>query len=694
MKDFVNLRVVVKVLLSLSVSCLIVGLLLQYVLGVTDPADRPRLFQTILQTSLPCIGGYLIVNLLGAFVRTLRYFVLLKASTSRVPSLYHVGLVTVARNMFVDLLPARLGELSYIAMLNRGYRTRADACLSSLAISFIFDLIALACLVLLLIGYQALTSSLPMWLLVVFVFLVCMSLALLFFLFTIVPAVTGFLEQRLPGRGRYLDRFLVFSRHVISSLEQVRKAGIGWQVFFISLSVRIFKYAGLYLLFMGVVLPSFSNVSSEPITVISTLLTAEASASLPIPSFMSFGTYESGGAAALIFLGADKAAAVIIMLALHIISQSIDYTLGALAMVLFIFSTLPSKEPAGTSKRRRIGVKVVLLTVFVGGVGLFLLFQLRLVKKIGPIIPPDRGQAVQRIFHEGVISKTDSRLPAKKGFVVWSSNRYGSHDILMLTLPDKVISRLTDHPNTEYFPRISPDGKSIVFARSREKWVPQRNYFPWDVYLLSLVDGKERLIAEHGNVPTWSEDGKIIYFQRNGNQFVRYFLDTGAEEVVMETGNNIDLPASVLLETPSWSSVRNAMAVTLRGSMRETSIIHADGSMQKIANGCQLNWSPAARFLYYVDHGGKQQNAIYRVDPVTMEKTLLFDSPTSYSHEYFPRIANSRDTMVYGASTGGHQHDAADYEIFIWLMGTPMSNAERLTFHTGNDCWPDIYLFP
>ncbi len=34
----------------------------------------------------------------------------------------------------------------------------------------------------------------------------------------------------------------------------------------------------------------------------------------------------------------------------------------------------------------------------------------------------------------------------------------------------------------------------------------------------------------------------------------------------------------------------------------------------------------------------------------------------------------------------------ADYEIFLWQVGTPAETASRLTYHTGNDNWPDVYL--
>ena len=92
----------------------------------------------------------------------------------------------------------------------------------------------------------------------------------------------------------------------------------------------------------------------------------------------------------------------------------------------------------------------------------------------------------------------------------------------------------------------------------------------------------------------------------------------------------------------------------------------------------------------WIDHPGRQQNAIYARNQKT-EPFVLLDAPEPWSHEYFPRFSADGRWLVYGASTGGHEQDSADYEIF--LLDTANTNVPpvRLTFHTGNDCWPDIW---
>ena len=48
--------------------------------------------------------------------------------------------------------------------------------------------------------------------------------------------------------------------------------------------------------------------------------------------------------------------------------------------------------------------------------------------------------------------------------------------------------------------------------------------------------------------------------------------------------------------------------------------------------------------------------------------------------------------MVWGITQRGHDHDIADCEIYLWEVGTPKESAVRLTHHSANDRWPDIFI--
>jgi hypothetical protein len=588
--------------------------------------------------------------------------------------------------MFVDLLPARLGELSFIAMLNRGYRVGADFCISALSISFLFDMIALGLLLCTLILYQLFGGSYQPWLLGAIAVVFALSVALIIVLFPLANRIALFLQEKQATNWKYLGNLVKLFNDTAAALQEAARSGILRPVLLLSLGVRVSKYLGLYTLFLAVVRPNFPGVRTDLSAVLVSLVSGEASASLPIPAFMSFGSYEAGGAMALIALGVNKTGSLLIMLALHMWSQGIDYTLGIIAVVVFFFIVGQRLEQRTTA---RVTKPVWLLAAIVVLSGLlFFAYQLRGIKKLGGFTQPASGQAISGMM----LQPFQRELGSLHGFVVWSSNRFGNHDILKMSLPDRTITRLTTHPNSEYYPRVSPDGASIIFARGHETYVSHRNELAWDVIILDLKTNTERLIAKNGNVPTWSEDGQKIRFQRNGNQFVEYSLRTGKETVLMESGKNIPIPATVTLGTPMWSDRRDAMTATLRGAVRGTFIIQPGKKMRQIGDGCELFWSPNSSYLYYVDHGGRMQNAFYKVDPKTLQRTKWFDSPGKYSHEYFPKVSNTGDILVFGASAGGHEHDREDYEIFLWKIGSPPETAVRLTYHTGNDNWPDLFL--
>lgn len=329
--------------------------------------------------------------------------------------------------------------------------------------------------------------------------------------------------------------------------------------------------------------------------------------------------------------------------------------------------------------------KAVVLASVVLMVAVALAGYLRWEKKQGRKTPPPAGVSV---LGEKIAQAAD--LP--RGFVVWSSNRHGNHEILRMDLPGKKITRLTNHPHTDYYPRISPDGSKIVFSRSQKPWVSQRNTQLWDVVLHDLETGKERIIARNGNTPTWSADGRKVYFQNDIVNFTEVDIETGEQKTLFSSGRG-EVKQGAILYTPNYNAESGKLAVTQHIGDYMATIVDMDGKIKKVGYGCQIYWNKNGELLYHVGHGGKQKNAFYLYDARSGDYQKWLDLPGEFSHEYFPRLSNDEKYLVFGASKGGHEHDSADYENFLWQLGAPVESAVRLTYHTGNDNWPDIYIY-
>lgn len=290
-------------------------------------------------------------------------------------------------------------------------------------------------------------------------------------------------------------------------------------------------------------------------------------------------------------------------------------------------------------------------------------------------------------------------LTDKHGFVVWSSNRSGQHDIYKMSLPDMHVTALTTHPHTEYFPRISPDGRKLIFSRSQEPYVSQRNWVDWDLYLLNLETGEETRIANNATFGSWLNNDEIAY-AKDGHSVVRYDIKSEKRQTVFETGVGNDMPKGALISTPSYNPENEELVFTGKQSHIGLNTGHwgtalvKDEQVEGVHNGCQLFWSSTGELLFQVVSRGNQGNSFVYVDPKTYEVTPMLDLRGEFSHEYFPKTSNDGSHLVFAASRGKdkHEHDRADYEIFLWKIGGNPGQATRITFHSGNDNWPDVYL--
>lgn len=301
------------------------------------------------------------------------------------------------------------------------------------------------------------------------------------------------------------------------------------------------------------------------------------------------------------------------------------------------------------------------------------------------IVPPEPGRG------SGTEEQAAFSVAARefRGRIVWSSNRLGDHEIVLLDLRGGVpkLERLTEDPHVDTFPRFSPDGEKILFNRSRKPWVSARDPEPWDVWLMSADGSGAQRLAEHGFHASFTPDGRAAVFARGG-RVIRLWLDDRREETLLDSKR----------ELGGWGQepdlFQSRLAVTVRGGRRAFGVYDLDRKRFAAFSGdsCQIGWWPGGERLIWAEgHAGRGGTRIARGSPDGRGVETLMDLPGSLSHEYFPRVSRDGRWLVWAASSGGHEHDRADYEIFLWKVGMPWDKALRLTHHTGNDQWPDVF---
>ncbi len=682
-------QVIYRLLLGAGVSFSMLAVLLYVFSNTGQEINLSKLVDLIRNVSLLGLLWYLTTQLIGVWLRSVRYQALLIAAGDQTkPGLSDLFPVTLVRNMTVDLLPARVGELVFVGLLKRTNNTHVSHSLSSLVFATLFD-IAVILPVVLILALFILTERQMQLTLAGGAVILIIALVIIYFAMKILgPWITRWITGFAVNHpNKLVQKFAQF----VNEFNQAVQTTIAGQQFnkvvWLTIGLRITKYLGLCLLFLGVVRSSFPQLAELSIgQLVSILIAGETAASLPVPTFLSLGSYEAGAAGILSLYGVALGSAVLIMLAVHLCSQIIDYTLGLLGVAWLLFKPLFSKTPTKRPVQAQSKLATILtsIVVVIGLVAVFYGFQA--TRKAWSINAPPAGKIIETANNSEPISGWNSG----PGFIVWSSNRNGNHDIYYMSLPNREITQVTDHPHTENYPKISPDGSQIVFQRARKTWQSFRDPSPWDIVLKDLKTGAERVLTESASEANWAPDGKKVSFRRDNSNVFTVNVETGEEQKIYDSAG-LELPEHAGLQTPMLNS-KGELAVTVRGPLRMTAVYKINNPIH-IGQGCQVTWSPDEKFVYYIDHGGKGQNLFKRYDFVEGKNKVWVDMPGEYSHEYFPKLTQDGKWLVFAASTGGHEHDTADYELFMWKVDTDPATAVRLTYHSGNDSWPDIFVY-
>ena len=103
-----------------------------------------------------------------------------------------------------------------------------------------------------------------------------------------------------------------------------------------------------------------------------------------------------------------------------------------------------------------------------------------------------------------------------RGTIVYSSDVGGSEDIYRFSLPDGAPVRLTDGPEKEFDPDLSPDGRLIAYRRN-----PREGSDAADIWVMrvdgtdkrNLTDAPERM----NWAPAWTPDGRIAFSRQDAS---------------------------------------------------------------------------------------------------------------------------------------------------------------------------------
>ncbi len=314
--------------------------------------------------------------------------------------------------------------------------------------------------------------------------------------------------------------------------------------------------------------------------------------------------------------------------------------------------------------------------------------------------PPSGAEGQVSAEQRAAMQKIGARV---KGLIVWSSSRFGNHDLFTMKADGSELKQLTQGEAVDWYPRFSPDGQQILFTRSRGGWVSEQDANrpgKWDLYLMPTTGGEPRRVVENASWGIWIGPQKILFSR--GTQVLTRELAGGAETLLADSAQ-IPALGGAELQNPHLSPDGGYLAMTLRGARRETGVLAlATKTWTQTGEGCQVNWFPAGDRIYWVNPSGNGGSELFAqalkegkpVRKLGYDELRFVDIPGPRSHEYFPQLDASGRWLVWAATQRGHDHDIADYELYLWEVGSAPSEATRLTFHSSNDRWPDLHVTP
>ena len=269
--------------------------------------------------------------------------------------------------------------------------------------------------------------------------------------------------------------------------------------------------------------------------------------------------------------------------------------------------------------------------------------------------------------------------------------------------------QLTDQAGTEFYPSLSPDGKSFVFAAktngnfdiflqrvggrsprnltegsksadTQPVYSPDGKYIAFrsggmeggGIFVMEETSENPRRVSDFGYHPSWSPDGREIVVsgwntdlpsgKRNPSELTVINIDTGQTRILIDG----------FVSQPSWSphGQRIAYWVTQSGGRRDVATISAGGGEPIMVTGFAGTnwnpvWSPDGKFLYFAsDRGGSMAFWRVPIDEATgkvLGEPEIVQTPAKYNRH----LAFSRDgkRLIYVQTNEQSNLKAVEFDV-------------------------------
>ncbi len=231
--------------------------------------------------------------------------------------------ITMFHNLMNNIVPFRIGELSYIYLIKKAKKKYSHG-IASLLVSRIFDLISMAIVLIVALMFSDISIiSLPI--LVFFVLILIFSAFVLVFknkfVLLLLKKISKAVSKINKGLSKKLD---IYSKELIEAFSDIKSKETIFLTFMYSLVIIGFSMSFTYFLAstVGFFLPLPVLVIATTASILTTVL--------PIYGLGGFGTVEAAWTIVLTYFGYSASVAIIIAFSIHIVQLLFSVILGGI----------------------------------------------------------------------------------------------------------------------------------------------------------------------------------------------------------------------------------------------------------------------------------------------------------------------------------------------------------------------------
>ncbi len=553
---------------------------------------------------------FVALSLAMSLLRMWRYLLILEISGHR-PAAIPLFLVVLVRNFFSDLLPARLGTLIYVYLGVSRLGLSLSAAGSSFALSFLLDILALAPMLLLAAMFSISANSISFWALLAGGFVVLtLAAASLIALGPLLRISRRFIESLWHTKNA--EKTIKQIADIEGDLRQVKQAGILHTLFGISIGVRAFKYASLYMLMYALVEPLGYTLSRLSIPkVFLGICASEMAASLPISGIAGFGAYEGTWSLVFNLIGFDRIAEIT-SISHHLITQCYGYGIGVIAVLLLLITRAKSSPKLRQRSLSSIFILIALCAAIASP------FIIRIFATKFTNNPANMNKDCHQVDMSIISSLIEGDIVYEHDDGIWYSSIGSTNETCLAS-------------NGTY-PRWSPDGKSVAYVHDKSVMVVSLN-----------GDARKICEAETPRAIAWHPTGTNIIFT-NGRSIEQVDLYNHQQRVLAKGHQFREVDIS---NDGSW------LVTTALHPTRLIAYDLSNGNMQFLSMGCSGSFSPNGRAITRnnADHlslsilSWPEGDVINSVSAPPNQK---FDNQFWSNHkDWIAAVSEGQDTAIY-----------------------------------------------